>query len=53
MKNKEPLKKRLDVYHEQTQPLIDYYTNKGILKEVDGTVDMADVFSAITDILGA
>lgn len=49
----ETVKKRLDVYHEQTQPLIDYYTNKGILKEVDGTVDMADVFSAITDILGA
>ncbi|MBQ3060866.1 MAG: adenylate kinase [Lachnospiraceae bacterium] len=49
----ETVKKRLDVYHEQTQPLIDYYTEKGILKEVDGTVDMADVFAAITDILGA
>ena len=49
----ETVKKRLDVYHEQTQPLIDYYTGKGILKEVDGTVDMADVFAAITDILGA
>ena len=43
----ETVKKRLDVYHEQTQPLIDYYKESGILKEVDGTVDMADVFSAI------
>lgn len=48
----ETVKKRLDVYHEQTQPLIDYYTGKGILKEVDGTQDMEDVFAAITDILG-
>ena len=43
---------RLSVYHEQTQPLIDYYTKKGILKTVDGTVDMMDVFGAITNILG-
>ena len=34
------------------KPLIDYYKAKGILKEVDGTVDMKDVFAAITDILG-
>ena len=44
--------KRLNVYHEQTQPLIDIYTNKGILKTVDGTVDMMDVFTAIVGILG-
>ena len=43
---------RLKVYHEQTQPLIDFYEKKGILKNVDGTVDMKDVFKAITDILG-
>ena len=48
----ETVKKRLDVYHDQTQPLIDYYKAKGILKEVDGTVDMKDVFAAITEILG-
>ena len=48
----ETVKNRLSVYHEQTQPLIDYYTKKGIIKEVDGTVDMNDVFKAITDILG-
>ena len=49
----ETVKKRLDVYHEQTQPLIDYYTEKGALVEVDGTVDMEDVFDAIVKILGA
>ena len=49
----ETVKKRLDVYHEQTQPLIDYYTDKGVLNEVDGTKDMDEVFSAIVDILGA
>ena len=48
----ETVQKRLSVYHEQTQPLIEYYTKKNILKTVDGTVDMMDVFKAITDILG-
>ena len=48
----ETVKKRLDVYHKQTQPLIDFYEAKGILKSVDGTVPMEDVFAAITEILG-
>ena len=49
----ETVKKRLDVYHEQTQPLIDYYSKAGVLKEVDGTLNMEDVFQAIVQILGA
>ena len=49
----ETVQKRLGVYHDQTQPLIDYYTKSGVLKEVDGTVDMEDVFQAIVEILGA
>ncbi len=48
----ETVEKRLKVYHEQTQPLIDYYNKKGILREVDGSQDMKDVFNAIVDILG-
>ena len=36
-----------------TEPLIDYYTKAGILKTVDGTVDINDVFAAIVEILGA
>ncbi len=48
----ETVQKRLNVYHEQTQPLIDYYTKKNILVEVDGTVDIDDVFAAIVKVLG-
>ena len=48
----ETVKNRLNVYHEQTQPLIDFYTKKGVLKTVDGTVPMEEVFAAITAILG-
>ena len=49
----ETVKKRLSVYHDQTQPLIMYYEKKNILKEVDGTKDMNDVFVEIVNILGA
>ena len=48
----ETVLKRLGVYHEQTQPLIDYYSKAGILRTVDGTIDMEDVFNAIVTILG-
>lgn len=49
----ETVQKRLDVYHEQTQPLIEYYDKQGILKTVDGTMQMEDVFAGIVTILGA
>ena len=49
----ETVKKRLEVYHQQTKPLIDYYRKAGVLAEVDGTVDMEAVFQAIVKILGA
>ena len=48
----ETVQKRLSVYHEQTQPLIDYYKQEGILAEVDGTQDMEKVFQDIVRILG-
>ena len=48
----ETVEKRLRVYHEQTQPLIDYYEKAGILKSVDGTVNLEDVFQSIVSILG-
>lgn len=47
----ETVKNRLKVYHEQTQPLIEYYTKKNILKSVDGTQDMSKVFDSIVEIL--
>ena len=43
---------RLKVYHDQTQPLIDFYTKKNVLKTVDGTKDMKEVFADIVAILG-
>lgn len=49
----ETVKNRLSVYHEQTQPLIDYYKKAGVLAEVDGTKDMEEVFKDIVNILGA
>ena len=49
----ETVQKRLGVYHDQTQPLIDYYAKSGVLKEVDGTVDLEEVFQSIVKILGA
>ena len=48
----ETVQKRLQVYHDQTQPLIDFYNNKGILKSVDGTKDLDVVFDSIKAILG-
>ena len=49
----ETVKNRLSVYHEQTQPLINFYQEKDILRTVDGTRPMDEVFSAIQAILGA
>lgn len=48
----ETVKKRLTVYHDQTQPLIDYYRKAGILHSVDGTQSLDDVFSEIVKVLG-
>ena len=48
----ETVRKRLDVYHAQTQPLIDYYKKAGILRTVDGTQDINKVFADIVEILG-
>jgi adenylate kinase len=49
----ETVQKRLDVYHDQTQPLIDYYKKQNILKTVDGTQPMETVFAQIVEILEA
>lgn len=48
----ETVKNRLAVYHKQTQPLIDFYSERDVLKVVDGTVDMMEVFASIVAILG-
>ena len=49
----ETVKNRLLVYHDQTQPLIDYYKKQGILVTVDGTKELNEVFRDIVAVLGA
>ena len=48
----ETVKKRLEVFHEISEPLIKYFNAKGVLHTVDGTQEMEQVFQDITDILG-
>lgn len=48
----ETVKTRLDVYHAQTQPLIDFYDKKGNLVTVDGTQKMDQVFEDICRKIG-
>ncbi|NWF98655.1 MAG: adenylate kinase [Nitrospirae bacterium] len=48
----ETIKKRLDVYNAQTAPLIDYYGKKGILKTVQGTGNIDDIFKKVCELLG-
>ncbi len=45
--NADALKKRLDVYHAQTKPLIDFYRGKGLLMSVDGMQSIDDVTTSI------
>ena len=48
----ETVQTRLKVYHDQTQPLIDFYSGKGALVTVDGTMGLEDVFKAILKAIG-
>ena len=49
----ETVKESLDVYENQTQPLIDFYKNKKQLSVVDGTQAINEVFESICKILGS
>ena len=48
----ETVQNRLNVYHDQTKPLIDFYAERNVLAEVDGTQSMDKVFADILKILG-
>ncbi|HEB74974.1 MAG TPA: adenylate kinase [Nitrospirae bacterium] len=48
----ETIRKRLEVYEAQTAPLIEYYKNKGILKSVEGTGEIDEIFAKICSMLG-
>lgn len=45
--NEDVLRKRLEVYREQTAPLVDYYRRRGLLKTVDGMQPVNEVNAAI------
>lgn len=52
--NEETIKKRLDVYHNQTAPLIDWYENEGIHHHVEGLGTVDEIFGricAVVDVL--
>jgi adenylate kinase len=48
----ETIKKRLDIYTQQTAPLIDYYSRKNIMKTVMGVGSINDIFNKVTAVLG-
>ena len=50
--NVETLRARLEVYHQQTAPILPYYSDKGILKTIDGTDSIDGVTAQIRAILG-
>jgi len=47
----ETIRKRLEVYENQTAPLIEYYKNKGILKSVNGVGNIEEIFANVCAIL--
>ena len=49
--NEETVRNRLKVYHEQTAPLIEYYKNQGILREIDGSKYIEEITQQIISIL--
>jgi adenylate kinase len=51
--NEDTLRKRMDVYRDQTAPIIPYYRDKGALKSVDGMQGMDDVAAALEGVLGS
>lgn len=51
--SEESVKNRLNVYDEQTKPLISYYADKDILENIDGGRKIEEVFDAIVDTVNA
>ena len=51
--NEETLKKRLEIYHADTAPILPYYRDKGVLSTVDGMADIEDVARQVKGLLEA
>lgn len=49
----ETVRHRLSVYRRQTEPLIDYYRDRGVLETIDAEADVEAVYRALTEILAA
>ncbi len=49
--NEQTVSERLEVYRENTQPLIDYYKSKKLLKSVNGAQDKEKVFDEVRSVL--
>lgn len=49
--NEETIKNRLEVYHQRTEPLIEYYQSRGRLKTVDADGSIDDVYERLLDVL--
>lgn len=49
--NEETIKKRLDVYHNQTAPLIDWYKQEGLHKHIDGLGELDRIFGDICEVI--
>ena len=49
--NEETIQKRLNVYHEQTAPLIDWYDKEGIHHHVEGLGTVDEIFSRICEVI--
>jgi len=49
--NEETVKARLEVYNNQTKPLIEFYEKKGLLRRIDGTGSIQDIFNRIVQLL--
>lgn len=43
------IKKRIDSFHQFTEPVIEYYREKGLLEEVDGEREVPDIFAEICE----
>jgi adenylate kinase len=49
--DEETVRTRLEEYKEKTQPLIDYYRGKGLLRDIDGSQDPDGVFDDIREVI--
>ncbi len=50
--NEETVRNRLKVYHEQTEPIIQFYEKKGVLHRIDGMGSIDEIFERIVKVLG-